>query len=262
MEKISNQHALEKIKGLGIAYVMEYDALNYLIEDEEDVECYVNDEMLITYNPSQDTTYIGVLPLGGRFDIEELLTLVKSSTLRVSLLVNIQSLEGEFLRILDERLSREFDYEYTLVDYVHTATMDAKTSEGVRLLGPEDKEAFVCCSKEQIKNRPPLAVLFDIFVNRRQGQILAFFREERIVGYLSFNTVADQVHDVDYIYVTPESRNQGIGSKLATAYARYAHDHGYCAYWSNAKNEASAKTAESCGFSVIRRASKFVSSNY
>lgn len=259
MEKINSQKALEKIKSLGIAYVMEYDSLNYLIKDEEEVDCYVNAEMLIIRNPSCDTIHMRVLPLGASFEIEELFALVMDRTRKINLLVNIQSLDEEFVEILNERLSHEFAYEYTLVDYVHSAEIDAEVSENVRLIGSNDKEIFVACSHEQIKNRPPLAVLFDVFVNRRQGQIFAFIQEEKVVGYLSFNTIADKVHDVDYIYVAPEFRNRGIGKKLATAYALYAHDCGYCAYWSNAKNEASAKTAVSCGFNVIRQAYKFVS---
>ncbi len=262
MKKIASQDALERIKGMGIAYVMEFDSLNYLIEDEENVDCYVNAEMLVTCNLDRDTMYIRVLPLGDSFDIEELLALVKESRQNVNLLVNIQSLDQEFVKILNERLSRDFSYEYMLVDYIHNTKIETEASESVRLLGPDDKGIFISCSQEQIKNRPPLALLFDVFVTRHQGSILAFFQEDKVVGYLTFNTIADQVYDVDYIYVVPELRNQGIGKKLAMAYALYARSHGYSAYWSNAKNEASVKTAMSCGFNIIRQAYKFVSTNY
>lgn len=259
MKKISSIEALEQIKSMGIAYVIEFDSLNYLIEDEEEVECYMNEEILVTLNPRHDTTYITVLPLHSAFNIEKLITFVRERAEKASMLINVQSLDKKFVDKLNEQLAQDFIYERTLVDYVCNDQVKSNASENIRLLGSADKEIFVACSQEQIKNRPPLNVLFDVFVNRRQGQILAFFDEEKVVGYLSFNTITDNVHDVDYIYVVPEFRGQGIGKKLAVAYALYAQSHGYSAYWSNAKNEASERTAMSCGFSIIRQAYKFVS---
>lgn len=259
MKKISSQEALEKIKNMGIAYVIEADSLNYLIEDEEEVECWISDDMLITLNPSNGVTYVTVLPLCMTFSIDELISLIKEKSQKISMLINVQALSKEFIEVLNEKLESEFVYERTLVDYLYKDELTLEPSGTIRLLSSEDKDIFVACSQEQIKNRPPLTVLFDVFVNRHQGQILAAFDQDKIVGYLSFNTIASGVHDVDYIYVIPEMRGQGIGKKLAFAYALYAKNHDYRAYWSNAKNEASEKTAMSCGFGVIRQAKKFVS---
>ena len=58
--------------------------------------------------------------------------------------------------------------------------------------------------------------------------------------------------------VVPEKRNIGIGRKLGQAYSRYAHENNHIAYWSNAKNEGSKKTALSCGFELIRQARNYV----
>ena len=259
MKRISSQEALEIIKNMGIAYVIEADSLNYLIEDEEEVECWISDDMLITLNPSNGVTYVTVLPLCMTFSIDELISLIKEKSQKISMLINIQALSKEFIEVLNEKLESEFVYERTLVDYMYKDEMTLEQSETIRMLSSEDKDIFVACSQEQIKNRPPLAVLFDVFVNRHQGQILAAFDQDKIVGYLSFNTIASGVHDVDYIYVIPEMRGQGLGKKLASAYVLYAQSHDYRAYWSNAKNEASEKTAMSCGFGIIRQAKKFVS---
>ena len=258
MNQISSQQALAQIKNMGIAYVMEADSLRYLIEDEETVECWVHEDMLITVNPCRDTTFIVVLPLHNTFDVDALLALVSEQKQKISMLVNVQALSDSFIQTLDQAMESLFIYERTLIDYVHTHSTASVAIDAVRLLEAQDKAAFVSCTQEQIKNRPPLAVLFDIFVNRHQGQILAAFDGERVVGYLSFNAVADDVYDVDYIYVHPDMREQGIGKQLTSAYVQYANAHGFRAYWSNAKNEESEKTALSCGFSVIRQAKKFI----
>ena len=258
MKIINKQEALQTIESMGLKYVMEADSLRYLIEDEEDVVCVTGEDMLVTRYQSRGVTYITVIPLHDTFDTDALLAFVKESSVKVSMLINVQSLREEFIKDMDEKLSDAFVHERNLIDYVYHHSAALTPSNHIRLLGTEDKELFVACTQETIQNRPPLAVLFDVFIRRNQGQIFAAFAGEKIVGYLSFNRVAQQVFDVDYIYVVPEMRGRGIGKQLATAYTLYAQDCNHVAYWSNAKNQASERTAISCGFGVIRRVQKYI----
>ncbi len=63
---------------------------------------------------------------------------------------------------------------------------------------------------------------------------------------------------MDYIYVIPEKRCCGIGKKLAAAYAARAAKNHLLAYWSNAKNLISQKTALGSGFEQIRIVRKYI----
>lgn len=258
MKYIESREALEKIKSMGISYVMEFDLLNYLIEENKKVECLINDGVMLVINYSNDADLITVLPMSETFDAEELLSLICEKSENPSLLINIHKLLPDFTKELDIILRRKLTYERNYTDYVFANNVQVDTPADVRLLTASDKDVFTAFSDEKIKNRPPLSVLFDVFVNKNQGYILAAFEGEKIIGYLAFCTVSDTVYDVDYIYVLPEKRGKGIGKKLASAYVSYAKENKRQAYWSNAQNEASEKTAKGCGFEKIREARKYV----
>jgi hypothetical protein len=121
-----------------------------------------------------------------------------------------------------------------------------------------DKNEFVQMTNEKIEHRPDLALLFDIFVVKRQGKILAAFDEDKIVGYISFVKMTNDCYDVDFVYISPEYRCKGYGTKLAYGYLSYVSSMNCNAYWSNAKNTASEQIAVKCGFSVVRRMKKYV----
>lgn len=258
MKYINANEALEIIKGMGVACVMEVDSLNYLIEEDEEVECWVNDDVLVIINPSEDTEYVTVVPITQSFNIDEYLELIREKCNNPSMLINMHKLFPEFSWRLNEVLSTEFEYSRTLTDYIYVSKDLPEKPADVRLLTSSDKDIFTSCSNEQIENRPPLPVLFDRFVNRHQGQILAAFEEDKVVGYLALYPISDTVYDVDYIYVVPEKRRLGIGRKLAVAYVLYAMENKHDAYWSNAKTEASSKTAIGSGFEKIRVVNKYI----
>ena len=164
-----------------------------------------------------------------------------------------------------QRLRRELPSELFIEnrqvgDYLYTAETPADSASGsVKLLTADDRETFIVCSAEQLAHRPPLSLLFDLFVGKGQGYILAAYDGEKIVGYLSFITVSPSLYDTDFVYVNPEYQDRGYGKLLAHAYVKFARENGHDAYWSNAKTDASKATATASGFTLIRKACKYVS---
>lgn len=259
MEKIGEHTALDMLKKCGNEYVIEVDSLKYIIEKKEKFECLTDGDVLIVINPSDDLDYVTVIPFSEKFDVDELISVICKKCNSVSMLVNIHKLSPDFSAYLCEKLSTKFEYERSFKDYIYASDAITQNDGHIRLLLLSDKDLFLKCSDEQIKYRPPLSVLFDVFINKHQGQILAAFEEDRIIGYLSFISISDTVYDVDYIYVIPQKRGVGVGKKLAEAYASYSVKHGHDAYWSSVQNAASEKTAISCGFTFIREARKYTS---
>lgn len=115
MKYINANEALEIIKGMGVACVMEVDSLNYLIEDDEEVECWVNDDVLVIINPSEDTEYVTVVPITQSFNIDEYLDLIREKCNNPSMLINMHKLFPEFSWRLNEVLSTEFEYSLLLL---------------------------------------------------------------------------------------------------------------------------------------------------
>ena len=259
MDIISSAKAFETLKGLGNPYVIEADELNFLIENGEEVQCLRNDRVIVVIHRDEGTEYVSIIPTYHEFDADEVLTTIQKKCGDPNLLVDFHPLSGEFSSLLRDKLDRSYTYERSIVDYIRESG-DASflMADDIRLLGPSDKEAFAASFDEKLINRPPASTLFEVFINRGHGEIFAALEEGNMVGYLSFTPILDAIYDVDYIYVVPKRRGMGIGKRLGNAYASYAAEHGRCAYWSNAKNEVSEKTAVSCGFVKIRDVHKYV----
>ena len=258
MKKITPAEALKKMTDMGICYVMEADSLNYLLAEQAKIDCYLSEEVLVIINPDDGIDYVTILPLRETADEGALLSLIRNHCKNPSILVNMQILSVDFASRLDAVFSEQFQYERTITDYVCTKGSDCGMPGEVRLLSPCHKEAFIACTSEVIQYRPPLKVLFELFVEKKQGEILAAFEGDAIVGYLSCNRISVTVCDVDYIYVIPEKRRRGVGKKLAAAYIARAGENHLLPYWSNAKNMASQKTALGSGFEPIRVVRKYV----
>lgn len=257
MKNITNTEALDIISSLGVSYVMEKDNMNFLIKNKSS-EQLKDDEVLLIISEWEDGDFVNVIPLAYTFDIEKMLSVVNAKAKRPILLINIHALSNEFVDKLDSILKERATYDRTYTDYAYLSGSKPEVSTDIRLLTEGDKDAFIACSDEQLQYRPPLAVLFDIMITKGQGYILGAFDGEKIVGYLCFVSAADNVYDVDYIYTAPDSRGKGIGAKLGAAYVSYSLENDHIAYWSNAKNEASAKTALKIGLEKIRVVNKYV----
>lgn len=253
MNNISVENARSFIEAFGSLYAMELDALQFLIKDKTEFECLQNDDILMIVNPREDATYVTIIPFHPEFNISDVIKTIKSKCDKAVILLNTYILKSDFIDLFEREWGNELVVEGISKDYIYTGgEVKNVDNKSIRVLTEPDKDIFVACTDESMPYRPPLAVLFDVFVNRGQGQILAAFEDEKIIGYLSFIELSETLYDVDYIYVVPHQRNLGVGRKLAKAYVEYANNHNHKAYWSNAKNEASENTAKGCGFELIR----------
>lgn len=258
MKAINSKDALNKILQAGPEFLIDADSLNYLIKDEEPVACYEDSNSIIFISKYDDTDDVTVVPMNYTFDVDTFIKLLNENCTNPSILINIQKLSPEYVDKLDCALNETFEHKRTLEDYMYYSdNSDTATTSNIRFLDVSDKDLFTALPAEPVKNRPPLHVLFDIFVVKKQGYILGAFDEDRLVGYLAFNKILPNVFDVDYIYVDPDQRGKGIGKELGKFYAAYACENKHIAYWSNAKNDASKNTAMSCGFQLIRQAKKY-----
>lgn len=258
MKEISGREALEILSRNGPDCMIASDTLGYFIQNNVSFVCYGDDASIVFIDQSTETDHITVVPLTHTFDSTELVNILKQGKANFDVWVDVQNLSEASLASFELAISGFLNYERTLEDLMYPAQtpMDGVREE-VRLLNSEDGDLFAALSSESIVNRPPLPVLFDVFVTQKQGLILGAFEGEHIVGYLSFFPMLPGVFDVDYIYVSPSKRGQGIGKALGQEYARYALDRNHVAYWSNAQNNASKLTALSCGFQVIRQAKQY-----
>ena len=256
MKQISGSEALQILAQNGPECMIASDTLGYLIKNKESVPCYWDDTCIIFVDQSTETDLVTVVPLAHTFDSKALVNILSPNS---NVLIDTQKLSETFLASLDSELSGFLKYERTFEDLMYPSKEPIDCAlDNVRLLDSEDIELFAAVSSESIVDRPPLRVLFDVFVTNKQGFILGAFEEGQIVGYLSFFQMLPGVFDVDYIYISPQKRGVGIGTALGNAYIKYAQDRNQIAYWSNAQNDASKATALSCGFQVVRQAKKYI----
>lgn len=258
MKQITTTEAFQIIRDFGHTYAMAADTLNFSVNNHKPTDCYTDGDVLLIVTAMHDERFIYVLPRGERIDAGNLLSFLGSVPSPVSVIVDTQLLADDCATALDSAMTEAYTYERTIEDFLYTAESADSTADGVKLLTAEDREAFLACSAEQLPHRPPLALLFDLFVGKGQGYILAAYDGEKIAGYLSFITVSPTLYDTDFVYVAPAYQDRGYGKLLAQAYAKVAKENGRDAYWSNAKTEASKATATASGFTPVRKARKYV----
>ncbi len=268
MNQITATEAFQIIRDFGHTYAMAADTLNFSINNHTLTDCYTDGKALLIVTSMRNEHFVNVLPRTERIDTDNLLSFLKTVPSPVNIIIDTQMLASDCAAALDSVMTEQYAYERTIEDFLHTATescdsatapMDSTAAGRVKLLTPNDRDAFVTCSTEQLPHRPPLSLLFDLFVGKGQGYILAAYDQEKIVGYLSFISVSPTLYDIDFVYVAPAYQNRGYGKLLAHAYVKLARENGRDAYWSNAKTEASKSTATAGGFALIRKAHKYVS---
>lgn len=261
MDSVSLERALELIKDMGVSAIMAYDSLSYLMGGKDSVECYENIELLVIIDHCEDDNceYVSAIPYYESFDINDFKRVVSEHCTNPILSIDIRKLSPQFQeQFADEILGLIGPEVKVCHDYVFMdMNVPAAFPDGIRMLEDSDKDNCVEAFVEQMRYRPPFSLLFDIFVSKKSGHILGAFDGSQPVGYLAFNELTSDVFDVDFVYVLPERRSEGWGKKLASAYACFADKQRHVAYWSNALNEASVRTATASGFELVRTAKKF-----
>lgn len=259
MKQIAGSEALQILSQNGAQCWIAMDTLGYLVNNKADFSCYGDGSCVIYIDHSGEMDHITVFPFQASFDYNALKNILRQRKGDFDLWIDTQKLSQDFLSSLDLERDGTLKYERTVEDLLYPQKQPPQgLFENVRLLDLGDMASFVGFSTENIANRPPLSVLFDVFVAKEQGFILGAFEDGTMVGYLSFFQMLPEVFDVDYIYVDPQKRGHGIGKALTNAYIKYALDRNQSAYWSNAQNDASKTTALSCGFQVIRQSKKYI----
>lgn len=257
MNLINNNDALNILNGAGVDVAYEADALSVALEDEDDVRCFFDGMTLIVIDRCNGTEYVTVIPIEYGFDAMTVAETIKIECKNPSILLNIKRINDKCCSSFTSALGSEFISDHTIRDFARVEA-DYDPDPDVRMLTSADANVFCAVEDDGAKNRPSVAQLFDVFVNRGVGQILGLFKGDEIVGYLSFTKMGENAFNVDYIYVVHEARRMGIAKRLASAYVTYAEKERKIAYWSNAKNEASEKTAISVGMNVVREAIRYI----
>ena len=238
------------------------DTLNYIEEEAAFAGGFRSDDAVIFAdrcahtNTHDVTNNVYVCPVDKNFDCAAAAELVEKAFRAKSISVDVQLLGADAANAVKARFSSICPYRREIKDY---AAKDVTAAENapVRLLTPEDKDAFCGAGFAAMPQRPPVSVLFNIFVEKGAGKILGYFDGQKILGYLSYQRLYENVFDLDYIYVSEEQRGRGIGTALGRQYASYVSAQKGMALWSNARNKESEATAVACGFAAGRRAFLF-----
>ena len=238
------------------------DTLNYMTEENTFAEGFCSDDAVIFSDSCKKTNAqvvannVYVCPLKKDFDYVAAARFVKKTFQAKSISVDVHLLEADTANAVKMTFSSLLPYRRELKDYV--AKNEITTTNGfVRPLTLEDKDMFCNSGFAAMPNRPPVSVLFAVFVEKGAGKILGYFDDQKILGYLSYQRLYENVFDLDYIYVLEEQRDRGIGSALGRQCESCVFSRIGLALWSNAQNGESEATAMACGFVAGRRAFLF-----
>ena len=232
------------------------DEINWLICNAEVKTDYLdNGTCLVIAWTFRGGNFVKIIPTTADFRPDGILGYVSTNHSDALVAIDVQMLDGETLQQTQAMFSDVFDYQKTYTDYVFTDKTVPSADPSVRLLNENDGEAFTSMEFVRENYRPPQEILFDSFVvhKEEEGAILAYFENGAILGYLAYYKATDAYYDVDYIWVAPSKRQQGIGHKLTDAYIAEVLSKNGFPIWSNPRTEISGHLAESHGFRLNRR---------
>lgn len=254
---------VKRILGENMFYnAIHLDTLNYMEEENTFAGCFCSDDAVIFADSCAKAgahdaaNNVYVCPLEKDFDHIAAARFVEKTFQAKSISVDVHLLEADTANAVKTEFSSLLPYRREIKDYAAKNEI-AAASDFVRPLTPEDKDIFCNSGFAVMPNRPPVSVLFSVFVEKGAGKILGYFDGQKILGYLSYQCLYGNVFDLDYIYVSEAQRGRGIGSALGRQYASYVFSQNGTALWSNARNEGSEATARACGFAAGRRAFLF-----
>ncbi len=121
----------------------------------------------------------------------------------------------------------------------------------IRSLTGNDQAIVSSFQEEKHSNMIQLDTALEEFVINGNGEIYAYFDANgKIIGYLSCAPELYNIWDVVYIYVQPEFRSTGIGTKLASHYLNAKLKANQIPYYSGVTNAASEAAAIKAGFTL------------
>lgn len=232
------------------------DELHYSQKNKLKLNCYIKDNIIIILNENYKITSVRICIIDNELKYQDVVDVIKKITEVISgeynLFINLSNYENfEDLKIfLDKKYI--FVNEYTGFIKIKEESNTFKEN-CIRNLCIADESFSTSFQQEDIKNRPPFNILFNIFIKEAEGEILGYFINNTLIGYLSYVHLFDNVYDVDFIYVLPQYRGSNVGMKLAYEYAHIIISKGGIAFWSNAQNIQSKKIARGNGFILCRK---------
>ncbi len=230
------------------------DNLNFHARNNIDAHYYSAYGALIITESFRGKTFTDIIPTENSFDVAGICGWLTDNRKEDRIGISVQHLSESQRTAVTELLADTHSPDSSTKCYLFTAQTTPSADEHIRPLTADDKEAFCTMEFTKEPNRPPQEILFDhyIIAKREEGEILAYFEDGKILGYLPYYKASDNYFDTDYIWTAPSRRKEGIGSKLTDAYVNTILNAGGVPMWSNPATEISAHIAESHGFTVIR----------
>ncbi len=140
-----------------------------------------------------------------------------------------------------------------IVDNLINSRMDSDSTLTVKKFAKEDKLLINQFIQNDLSPRNHLAYYTstDICIDNPDSRCAVFvaMMKDCVIGYLvsaPYNT--GDYAEVQDIYISPDYRNKGYGTELATEYKNYITKCGYIPLYSDADNAASLKVALKAGF--------------
>jgi len=230
------------------------DNLNFHARNNTDVHYYSAYGALIITGSFRGETFTDIIPTDNTFDVAGLCSWLTDNRKGTGIDINIQHLSEAQRTAVTGLLANTHSLDYSTKCYLFTAQTTPSVDEHIRPLTADDKEVFCTMEFTKEPNRPPQEILFDHFIvsKREEGEILAYFEDGKILGYLPYYRASSNYFENDYIWTAPSRRKEGIAGKLTDAYVNAVLNAGGCPMWSDPKTEISAHIAESHGFTIIR----------
>lgn len=239
---MNNFEIINKLKK-DFRYCLEYD---YFLQSSSDVEFLDVNGIICLLNSSERYCMVTDFCRDKLNDIEDIIR-KKIGGNKILLNFNVdKNIDIEYLKKNKYKFNSVYDsYVYFIdnnhnFDFANNSHIIELTSQNINCYTYND------CN-EKIQYRPSFEKLVDVFLHKNNGRIIAYIKNNCILGYLSYINIFENVNDVDYIYVTDKYRNIGIGTMLGKYYAKISKNESKTAIWSNA-TETSSKVAIKSGF--------------
>ena len=259
MKKISIEEAVALLQREPYENAMDLYELQFLQKNNRETFVYHGEDVLIYASRyhTADPISVTVIPLCASWNWEETMAFLQSVWDRMNLLVRVQKLSETDREACKASYAVRYPFRKAYTTYAAEPDAAGTVHENVRLLTPDDKEAFTAMDWEPVQYRPDPARLFDIFVTKGAGKILACLEEGKVLGFLSYDRMFDNWYGVDYIYTIPGRTGQGIGTALAEAYVYQVKQAGGIPVYDNPQVEASRRIALKSGFILLTEKYRF-----
>ncbi len=194
-----------------------------------------------------------VIPVDDNFDATGLTDWLVSSRINSSVSIDVQRLTEEQRAEITETLMITHSFYETIKQYLFTAQTPPCTDEHIRPLTAEDKDAFTSMEFIQGPNRPTQEILFNHYVTEKieDGEILAYFEDGKILGYLSYYSNSENYCANDYLYIALSQKSEELENKLIDAYIERVMQTGRFPLWSADETEIPVSLTDSDRFTVI-----------